>query len=146
MSAAERQAPPTGWRAFGLSIEHALNRGEDPALLFDENSPIRDELRRLLAASAPVLAWPIKGVRVEGDAVIVEAKGGNDAARWLCGAILDRKHAMELTEQQVEQAVDAWFSFVGKADAHDFMGRMRLAIEASMGMPRISSGEAEASA
>lgn len=32
--------------------------------------------------------WPIKGVRVDGDKVIVAVKGGNDAARWLCGEIL----------------------------------------------------------
>jgi rubrerythrin len=34
------------------------------------------------------LTWPIKGVRVDGDKVIIMAKGGNDAARWLCGEIL----------------------------------------------------------
>lgn len=34
------------------------------------------------------LTWPIKGARVDGDKVIVMAKGGNDAARWLCGEIL----------------------------------------------------------
>lgn len=41
------------WRPFGLTVEHALNRGDDPALLFDENSPVRGELRRLLASPAP---------------------------------------------------------------------------------------------
>ncbi|OGU08333.1 MAG: hypothetical protein A2075_09165 [Geobacteraceae bacterium GWC2_58_44] len=35
-----------------------------------------------------VPAWPIKGVRVEGDKVIILVKGGNDAARRLCGEIL----------------------------------------------------------
>lgn len=40
-------------------------------------------------------AWPIKGVRVEDDKVIVAVKGGNDTARWLCGELLvmiDVKH------------------------------------------------------
>ena len=37
--------------------------------------------------------WPVRGVRVEGDSVIVTAKGGDDAARWLCGAILAMKEA-----------------------------------------------------
>jgi hypothetical protein len=32
--------------------------------------------------------WPIRGVRVEGDTVVVSVKGGNEAARWLCGAII----------------------------------------------------------
>ena len=29
-------------------------------------------------------AWPIRGVRVDGDCVIISVKGGNNAARWLC--------------------------------------------------------------
>ncbi len=36
----------------------------------------------------PRKAWPIKGVRVEGEKVIVAVKGGNDAARWLCAELL----------------------------------------------------------
>ena len=32
--------------------------------------------------------WPIRGVRVEGGTVIITVKGGNDAARWLCGEVL----------------------------------------------------------
>lgn len=43
--------------------------------------------------SAPVHNWPIKGVRVEGNAVIITARGGNEAARNLCGEILSLKHA-----------------------------------------------------
>lgn len=38
--------------------------------------------------SAP---WPIQGVRVEGDTVVIKVTGGNEAARWLCGEIL-RQH------------------------------------------------------
>jgi len=48
-------APVSGsgadWRHFGLTVAAALDRGDDPALLFDGNSPIRDEIRRLLAAT-----------------------------------------------------------------------------------------------
>lgn len=40
------------WRPLGLTLEAALNRGDDPALLLDENSPLRGELRRLLAVPA----------------------------------------------------------------------------------------------
>lgn len=42
-------------------------------------------------AAPPAQPWPIRGARVEGDSVIVLATGGNDAARWLCGAILAMK-------------------------------------------------------
>jgi hypothetical protein len=48
---------------------------------------ISARIRRLGGAVRP-LAWPIKGVRVEGDRVVVAVKGGNDAARWLCGELV----------------------------------------------------------
>ena len=31
----------------------------------------------------------IRGVRVEGDTVVISVKGGNDAARELCGALIE---------------------------------------------------------
>jgi hypothetical protein len=31
----------------------------------------------------------IQGVRVEGDTVVVKVKGGNDAARELCAALIE---------------------------------------------------------
>ncbi len=36
-------------------------------------------------------AWAklIQGVRVEGDTVVIKVKGGNDAARELCGALIE---------------------------------------------------------
>ena len=34
----------------------------------------------------------IRGVRVEGDSVVITVKGGNDAARELCGALLEEKN------------------------------------------------------
>jgi len=34
----------------------------------------------------------IRGVRVEGDTVVITVKGGNDAARELCGALLEEKN------------------------------------------------------
>ena len=37
----------------------------------------------------PPWAKLIQGVRVEGDFVIVKVKGGNDAARELCGALIE---------------------------------------------------------
>lgn len=45
-----------------------------------------DHLRRPEEA-APV-EWPIRGVRVDGDTVVITVKGGNDAARWLCGELV----------------------------------------------------------
>ena len=34
----------------------------------------------------------IRGVRVEGDTVVITVKGGNDSARELCGALLEEKN------------------------------------------------------
>jgi hypothetical protein len=31
----------------------------------------------------------MRGVRVDGDTVVIVAKGGNEAARELCGALID---------------------------------------------------------
>jgi hypothetical protein len=35
----------------------------------------------------------MRGVRVEGDTVIISVKGGNDAARELCGALIEEKNS-----------------------------------------------------
>ena len=35
----------------------------------------------------------MRGVRVEGDTVIISVKGGNDAARELCGALIKEMEA-----------------------------------------------------
>lgn len=32
--------------------------------------------------------WPIRGVRVEDDTVIIKTQGGNEGARWMCRRIL----------------------------------------------------------
>ena len=39
----------------------------------------------------PKPEWPkmMKGVRVEGDTVVITVKGGNEAARELCGALIE---------------------------------------------------------
>jgi hypothetical protein len=34
----------------------------------------------------------IRGVRVEGDTVVISVKGGNDAARELCGSLIEEKN------------------------------------------------------
>jgi hypothetical protein len=41
----------------------------------------------------------MRGVRVEGDTVIISVTGGNDAARWLCRELV----AMIETERQLRE-------------------------------------------
>lgn len=57
--------------------------------------------------SAEPVAWPINGVRVDGDKVIVAVKGGNDAARWLCGEILSTRAAAPAPAAAGEQPSEA---------------------------------------
>lgn len=45
--------------------------------------------------SLPLTGWPMKGVRVEGDTVVISVKGGNDAARWLCGELVANIKALK---------------------------------------------------
>jgi hypothetical protein len=46
-----------------------------------------------IPAAQRTWAGLIRGVRVEGDTVVITVKGGNDAARELCGALLEEKNA-----------------------------------------------------
>ena len=48
---------------------------------------VPDEVALDASAEAPK-KWPIKGVRVDGDKVVISVRGGNDVARWLCGEVL----------------------------------------------------------
>ena len=44
---------------------------------------------KLSMRSQRIWAGLMRGVRVEGDTVIITVKGGNDAARELCGALIE---------------------------------------------------------
>ena len=59
-------------------------------------------IKRLADGNIEVLAWEyapytpqrtwvglMRGVRVDGDTVVIAVKGGNDAARELCGALIE---------------------------------------------------------
>ena len=57
-----------------------------------------ERFANLVVAAEPV-AWTRRewaglmlGVRVKGDTVVISVKGGNDAARHLCGELLKEKH------------------------------------------------------
>jgi hypothetical protein len=45
------------------------------------------------------LNWPIRGVRVDDDKVVITVKGGNDAARWLCGELLSHRDSQQQESQ-----------------------------------------------
>jgi len=47
-----------------------------------------DERTELMPALRAALTQPVRGVRVEGDTVIISVKGGNEAARNLCHELI----------------------------------------------------------
>ena len=71
---------PTDRAAFNAGIERTFGVKKPWYVRRDEAQPAPQQ-------QEPA-AWPIRGVRVDGDMVIITVKGGSDAARWLCGEIL----------------------------------------------------------
>lgn len=61
----------------------------------------------------PAQPWPVRGVRVDGDKVVIAVKGGNDAARWLCGEILARHTVPPEQPAKVECFLQDTRSYVG---------------------------------
>jgi hypothetical protein len=53
------------------------------------NAELRAEIERLKQRTWIGL---MRGVRVDGDTVVIKVKGGNDAARELCGALIEEKN------------------------------------------------------
>ena len=59
----------------------------------DQDCPLFTPLGQVWPLS-PKGEWVglMRGVRVEGDTVVISVKGGNDAARELCGALIEEKN------------------------------------------------------
>jgi hypothetical protein len=74
---------PTDRAAFSAGIERTFGVKKPWYVRRDEAQAVP-----AVAEKLALEVWPIRGVRVDGDTVIITVKGGNDAARWLCGEIL----------------------------------------------------------
>ena len=55
----------------------------------DPNKTVYESRKYDLEAMPRAWAKLIQGVRVDGDTVVIKVKGGNDAARELCGALIE---------------------------------------------------------
>lgn len=68
-------------------LTDAMNKADIPS---ESRAPLIGHFCNAInvASFNPANNWPIKGVKVEGNTVIVSVKGGNDAARWLCGELI----------------------------------------------------------
>jgi hypothetical protein len=91
-----------GLNALKMALK-ALNSifASTPPYREDGTSTLNDKSVELsnqaIAAIEEILAqrtWieSMQGVRVEGDTIVITVKGGNDAARELCGALLEEKN------------------------------------------------------
>ena len=56
--------------------------------LFAEHQKLLGELQAIRNVKRTWVGL-MRGVRVEGDTVVISAKGGNDAARELCGELIN---------------------------------------------------------
>lgn len=75
---------------FETSPRHALQVEYERGFIEGMQEQMRRSVDRAVnAMSKREWADLIQGVRVEGDFVIVKVKGGNDAARELCGALIE---------------------------------------------------------
>lgn len=79
-----------------MTKDEALERkAENARELGLDYEPVIDKSAAVRIATAlgwtPQRTWVglMRGVRVEGDTVVISVKGGNDAARELCGALIE---------------------------------------------------------
>jgi len=85
-----------------MTKDEALRLALEALEYFSDTSPnmagqahAEDAITAIKAAlEAPQRPWQelMRGVRVEGDTVVIAVKGGNDEARELCGALLMEKN------------------------------------------------------
>jgi hypothetical protein len=83
---AQPEQEPVAWRTYTGRGYYIID------LTFEEaqkNWPDREH--QPLYTTPPQRTWVglMRGVRVEGDTVVISVKGGNDAARELCGALIE---------------------------------------------------------
>lgn len=86
--AQQEQGEPFGW----YDMEH----GEIRDVEWNRQKPTYEGVWRPLYTSPQPAQKPwaglMRGVRVEGDTVVISVKGGNDVARELCGALIEEKN------------------------------------------------------
>jgi hypothetical protein len=73
---------PNAWRENASDYERGFIDGMQKQMQSSVDKAIN---------AIPQRTWVglMRGVRVEGDTVVISVKGGNDAARELCGALIE---------------------------------------------------------
>jgi hypothetical protein len=79
-------------RELGLDYEPAQQEYERGFIDGMQEQMKRSVDRAVNAMAQRTWVGLIRGVRVEGDTVVITVKGGNDVARELCGALLEEKN------------------------------------------------------
>ena len=96
-AALEAKDEPVAWRTFdgeGGYDYRIYENNEDYANDWDKRNPKHKGWVEPLYTTPPQRTWVglMRGVRVDGDTVVISVKGGNDEARELCGALLMEKN------------------------------------------------------
>ena len=100
--------PEHGWTPKRIAGMARLKEAQDKKLAQPEQEPVGEIVDAIegafkcsftkmlpvgtkLYTTPPQRTWVglMRGVRVEGDTVVISVKGGNDAARELCGALIE---------------------------------------------------------
>ena len=98
--AAQPAQEPVAWVDL-LKEADQIVRNKSLWKKFIDGTPLSNDIAVWMADFAqekttpPQRPWVglMRGVRVEGDTVIISVKGGNDAARELCGALIKELEA-----------------------------------------------------
>ena len=91
---AQTQEPVAWWVT---SPDGEIDWSDEP-IQYKEQRPLEELVDGCgyapLYTSPPQRTWVglMRGVRVDGDTVVITVKGGNDAARELCGELLKEKN------------------------------------------------------
>lgn len=92
MSAATFEDHPSDPNKVILRKKPHLDKGRDYEEGFVDG--MQEQMRRSVDRAVNAMGkrpWAelMRGVRVEGDTVVISVKGGNEAARELCGALIE---------------------------------------------------------
>jgi hypothetical protein len=79
---------PVAWGVFEGNL-HDMFFSQEEAQEMADLKGTHAEVRSLYATSQRTWVGLMRGVRVEGNAVVITVKGGNDEARALCGELIN---------------------------------------------------------
>ena len=84
----QQEQEPVAWGVFEGNL-HDMFFSQEEAQEMADLKGTHAEVRPLYATPQRTWVGLMRGVRVEGNAVVITVKGGNDEARALCGELIN---------------------------------------------------------